>query len=281
MNFSAVVNDPTVFAKTFKQQAEGKVHDSMGSIGLRIRESHDSEAHPNVVPIIIALDVTGSMDKVPKQLVAEGLPKLITGLLAAGVDPAVCFIAIGDHKSDYFPLQVAQFESGDEELDMWLTRTFLEGKGGGNGGESYSLAWLFAARYTEIHSLTKRGQKGFLFTIGDEPNHSSLDKLNLNRIFGGGFETDLQSKDLLKEAQEKYHVYHLNVLHGYAYNTKTKNGWGHMGEHAIDVYDAEDVAPCIIKTVSEHAEACCPDVAAKHTEYAPKSDNVSDDEDMM
>lgn len=116
---------------TFKQQRERKIHDSMSPQGIVVRECRDSDVHPNTIPIILTLDVTGSMGAIPRQLIADGLPTMMGTLIQNGVpDASLMFMAIGDHECDRFPLQVGQFESGDEELDMWLTRTYLEGGGG-------------------------------------------------------------------------------------------------------------------------------------------------------
>ena len=126
-----------------------------------LRESRDSTSNPNSLPVIIALDVTGSMRTIPHSLVKEGLPNMVGNMIQRGVtDPAILFLGIGDHTCDDAPLQVGQFESGDEELDLWLTRTWLEGHGGGNNGESYLLAWYFAAKHTITDAWEKRGQKG-------------------------------------------------------------------------------------------------------------------------
>lgn len=58
----------------FIQNKEGKIHESMEPSKALLREARDSEAHPNSLPIIIALDVTGSMRKIPHELVKDGLP---------------------------------------------------------------------------------------------------------------------------------------------------------------------------------------------------------------
>lgn len=100
----------------------------------KTRESCDSEEHPESFPVIIALDVTGSMGMVPEKLVKEGFPEIMKKLMDEGIDnPQVCFVGIGDFTCDNAPIQVGQFESSDELTEKWLTSLFLEGGGGGNG----------------------------------------------------------------------------------------------------------------------------------------------------
>ena len=98
----------------FKQNSKRMAHESMMPNGIAFREARDSEAHPNSIPIILGLDVTGSMGHIPHELIKEGLPKLMGGIIQGGIpDPALLFLGIGDHECDRFPLQVGQFESGD------------------------------------------------------------------------------------------------------------------------------------------------------------------------
>jgi len=190
-----------------------QVHQEMRSVGIQVRESRDSEEHPNSLAIIIALDVTGSMGQVPHQLLAEGFPKLMDKIIQAGVrDPQVMFLAIGDHNYDTAPLQVGQFESSDELLEKWLTSMFLEGGGGGNAGESYPLAWYFAANHTSIDCWEKRKQKGILFTIGDEPPLMDFPREALQEIMGEGSQAgDEVARKLLERAQETYEVFHIHI----------------------------------------------------------------------
>lgn len=209
----------------FTQQAKRQVHESMASTGVILREARDSDAHPNTVPIILGLDVTGSMHDIPRQLIADGLPTLMSKLIQNGVpDAALLFVAIGDHECDSHPLQVGQFESGDAELDMWLTRTYLEGGGGGNRGESYPLAWEFASSRVQTDAWDKRKEKGFLITVGDEPFLDSFPKKAFDEIYGdaSGHQSTLTAEQLYAAACEKFHVHHINIEHGYRNFTDVK-----------------------------------------------------------
>ena len=204
----------TTTDEIFTQNVKRMIHESMNPKDIDIREARDSEEHPNTVPIILGLDLTGSMGHIPEDLIKTGLPKLIGGIIQGGIpDPALLFVGVGDHEVDSAPLQVGQFESGDEELDMWLTRTWLEGGGGGNMGESYHLAWYFAAFYTAHDAWDKREQKGFLITIGDEPCLPTLSKSSINEIMGKS-QANFSKEALLDIAREKYHVFHIHIEHG-------------------------------------------------------------------
>lgn len=237
----------------FEQNKKREIHESMDPKGAKMREARDSDVHPNSLPIIIALDVTGSMGRIPHQLIKEGLPKLVSGITEKGIpDPAVLFLAIGDSKYDSFPLQVAQFESGDEQLDMWLTRTYLEGGGGGNNGESYSLAWLFGAYHTVTDNWEKRHQKGFLFTIGDEHCHSTISAHELKEVMGENSEKTLNSAELLREAQKKWNVYHLHLTE--SGGEGTIGSWKElMGKNCVEVKDYNDIPNVISGIVTANA----------------------------
>lgn len=236
----------------FEQNKKRKVHDSMDPKGAKIRESRDSAAHPLTVPIILSLDVTGSMGKIPHFLVKEGLPHMMQNIIDKGTpDPALLFLAIGDSTVDQVPLQVGQFESGDQELDQWLTRTYLEGGGGGNEGESYLLTWYYAAYHTVTDAFEKRGQKGFLFTIGDEPCLEGISAADLQKIMGEPYQTGATAEVLLMDAQKTYDVYHLHILQGQR-GKDSLSGWQQrLGKNCIPVNNYEDVAKTISSIVNE------------------------------
>ncbi len=236
----------------FKQNRERRAHNSMNPNGVDFREARDSEVHPNSFPVILALDVTGSMGHIPHDLIKEGLPKLMGGIIQNGAeDVALLFLGIGDHECDSYPLQVGQFESGDEELDMWLTRTYIESGGGGNAGESYLLSWYFAAFHTRTDAFEKRNQKGILFTIGDEPNLKHLPASAIQEIMGSGQQT-FSEMELFQEVQKKYDVFHISVNHS-GRAIQAEKGWKQLlGDNCISVSDYRTIPEVITKVVCEN-----------------------------
>ncbi len=218
--------------------------------GIKFRESRDSEAHPNSLAVAVFVDETGSMGSIPEFLIKNKLGSLMNTLIDHGVpDAHVLFGGIGDQYSDSSPLQVGQFEAGTKELDLWLTKIYLEGNGGGQTRESYPLAWLFAGRHTSIDCFEKRNEKGFLFTIGDESFHPVIEKDKLKKILGYEASEDVTAEQLLSEAQRMYHVYHLHIDTGYGERTRQPFK-DLMSENVIDVADYNNVAEIIATTVA-------------------------------
>lgn len=239
----------------FEQNKKRQTHDLMDPKSVVVRESRDSEEHPNSLPIIINLDVTGSMRDVPLQLLKDGLPTIVGNVIQHGQpDPQIMFIAIGDHETDRSPLQVGQFESSDEKLDKWLTSVYLEGGGGSNAGESYLLAHYFAAHHTVTDHWEKRKQKGFLFTIGDEPGLNSIPMATLRSLMEKAVgQTSWSANDLLKLAQEKWHVYHLHITETGDRQT-ARNYWSQLlGENCVIVKSHKDVANVISEIVTKNS----------------------------
>lgn len=234
----------------FTQNQVKRIHESMEPAKAQLREARDSEVHKKTVPIVLGLDVTGSMGHIPHDLIKEGLPKLMSKIIQnATPDPALLFLGIGDTEYDKHPLQVGQFESGDLELDTWLTRTYIEGGGGGNAGESYLLAWYYAAQHTATDSWEKRGEKGFLITVGDEPGLPSLPKDMINKLMGLSAQASLTDASLLQAAQEKWEVFHINLKHG---GRDASPYWNQLlGDHCISLTDYKEVPTAIANIVQE------------------------------
>jgi hypothetical protein len=232
--------------------------DEMNPHGLLFRESRDSIDHPESVPVMVFLDVTGSMGRIPEILVREKLGALMDTIIKHGVpDPQILFGAIGDHICDQYPLQVGQFESATKELDQWLTKIYLEGGGGGQVMESYLLSWLVAARHTSIDCFEKRGSKGFLFTIGDEWTWEELNASALKKIMGYKQTEAISAQAILQEAQRMYEIFHIHINEAsYRNEPRVLGPWKDLlKERLIILEDHAAIAETIATTVAVLAGA--------------------------
>lgn len=75
-----------------------------------IRECCDNEEHPNTLPVILALDVTGSMGQTAVEI-AKRLNEIMTKLYGQIKDVEFMIMGIGDLAYDNYPIQASQFES--------------------------------------------------------------------------------------------------------------------------------------------------------------------------
>jgi len=178
------------------------------NIKNKIRECCDSAEHPNTIPVILGLDVTGSMGNGAVK-VAKTLNKIMTDILSQTKDVEFSIMAIGDIEYDNAPIQMSQFES-DIRIAEHLDKVYFEGGGGGNQFESYSIAW-----YAGLHNCKldcwNRGRKGIIITLGDEPLNPVLGKSALNAYMGSKEQADVDTKKLYQEASQKFDIYHLAV----------------------------------------------------------------------
>ena len=201
--------------------------------GVNVRECRDSEEHPNTIPVILALDVTGSMGSACAA-VARQLDKIIAGLYEDVDDVEFMVMGIGDFAYDRAPLQVSQFESDVRICDQ-LGKIWFERGGGGNSFESYTAAWYFALRHTDL-DCWKRGKKGIIITMGDEPLNPYLPGKHFEDVFGYGGQ-DIDTVELYKQVTEKFDVYHIIITDpesaGMRYLRRDKESWGKLldGQH--------------------------------------------------
>ena len=179
-------------------------HPLMNPKGVKVRESRDGADHPESQGIVFALDVSGSMGEIPKVMATEQLPNFMKVMMDCKVkDPQVLFLALGNATSDEAPLQVGQFESTAELMDKWLTWTYLEGHGGGEG-ESYDLAFYFLATHTEMDCMVKRNKRGYLFMTGDETPFPALSRHIVEGIIGDKLDEDIPIEEVIAELQKSY-----------------------------------------------------------------------------
>jgi hypothetical protein len=203
----------------------------LNSFDKNVREAFDSDEHPNSTPIAVLFDVTGSMGGVPRVL-QQKLPQLHGLLTRKGYveDPQILFGAIGDATCDRVPLQIGQFES-DNRGDEQLEHIVLEGGGGGGNHESYQLAAYYMARHTDLDSLNKRGQKGYLFFIGDERLYDRVDRHQVERLIGDKLQDDLTTREIFEELKTKFEVFFIFTapVGGYSPEDSLFDGGGSRG----------------------------------------------------
>lgn len=180
-----------------------------------IRECRDTDEHPKTIPVILGIDVTGSMGDAAKD-VASKLNDIIMDVKNKVDDAEFMVMGIGDLYYDDAPLQASQFES-DVRIAKHLDDIYFESGGGGNDSESYTAAWYFGANNTDL-DCWKRGKKGIIITIGDEPMNTALPVRELNDNVGCNIRTlnhidALKSVDVYNDASQKYDIYHIHVNH--------------------------------------------------------------------
>ena len=249
-SFSASMRGKT----TDQIYASRTMHASLDPKGVKIRESRDSADNPNSTPLIVALDVTGSMGMIADVIAREGLGTLFTGVLDRKpiTDPHVMFMGVGDANSDQAPLQVSQFEA-DKRIIEQLTNIYLEHGGGGNNFESYNLPWYFAAQHTVHDSLVKRGKRGYLFTVGDEEAPNDLTAAQIERFIGDTPQRVPTTQEMLTEAQRMYDVYHVVIEegnHARSHLNKVIASWTPLlGQRVIRLSDYTKLAETIVSAI--------------------------------
>ena len=217
-----------------------------------IRECCDSEEHPETIPVILALDVTGSMGKSSVE-VAKKLNVVMTDLYKKIKDVEFMIMAIGDLAYDCYPIQASQFES-DIRIAEQLDKVYFEGGGGGNAYESYTAAWYFGSRHTKL-DCWKRGKKGLIITIGDEYINPYLPKNELENIIGDSLQGDIETRSLLEEVLPKYELYHLNVKDTYSGSNQhnVESFAEFIGVDHVRSVSVNNIAENIVDIVFKHA----------------------------
>ena len=186
-----------------------KLSDALNPYNI-VRACHDSEEHPNTLPVILALDVTGSMGSAARA-VNQKLNEIMTKIYENPNMPDVefCVMGIGDLTYDDAPIQMSQFES-DIRIAEQNDQIYFEAGGGGNHYESYTAAWYMGSRHCDLHCWN-RGKKGIIITLGDELPNPYLPKGILNKVTGDHLQADVETPELYNEVIEKFNVYHIAV----------------------------------------------------------------------
>jgi len=230
---------------------ERKVHEKMNPFGVQVRESRDSDSHPTSRAVSVLFDVTGSMKTVPRILQAN-LPRLMDLLIRKGYleHPQIMVGGIGDATCDKAPLQVGQFESGIE-IEEDLGKLYLEGGGGGHITESYELALYFLARHTSLDCHEKRGQRGYVFIIGDEIPYPVVKRGEVERVIGDRPQADIPVGDVLAELWKRYDVYFIlpKLTHHWDDEAVLSRWIELLGQNVLRLEDPAGICELIASTI--------------------------------
>lgn len=182
-----------------------------------MRESCYVPGATTLLPIIIAMDATGSMGAVPGQ-VRDQLPKLLDTIIEQEISdhPNIMFMAFDDETtSPQAAFQMGQFEIDSKVLLTSLNEFVFPGRGGVNNGESYHLPIYAAAHHTKLECFEQHGEKGVFVLIGDEPpmlnarddwhKHGTSKDL-LKELFHVDAQADMPLVESLRKLNETYHV---------------------------------------------------------------------------
>lgn len=182
------------------------------------RECVNTPEHPNTIPVILALDVTGSMGGACEATVAA-LGSIVSDLYDRYKDVEIMVMGIGDIECDDAPIQISQFES-DIRIAKHLDNIYVEYGGGANNYESYTAAWYMGLYHTKL-DCWKQGRKGIIITMGDEPLNPILKSGPLVRALGCSLsvqdERYLVTDELYKAVKEKFDVFHISINDSIAY----------------------------------------------------------------
>lgn len=246
----------TYAGRAVEEYTSDHLNPNLNPADIKLRESRDSAANPESNAIILGVDLTGSMGFIADYVAKEGLGKLCKGIYDRKPisDPHIMIMGVGDMECDQAPLQVSQFESEVKPLMDQVEQLWVHHGGGGNSYESYTLPWFFATTRTAIDCFEKRGRKGYLFTIGDEPINPLIKKSQMSRTLGKVSKDDFRdipAKELLQRVSEKYHVFHVIVDEGSCGKDKsTHDSWVKvLGQNVIHMKDHTKLAETIITTI--------------------------------
>ena len=226
-----------------------------------MRECCDSKDHPYTVPVILALDVTGSMGAASAE-VARKMNEVMTRLYGSIRDVEFLIMGIGDLSYDRAPIQISQFES-DIRIAEQLDLVYMEHGGGGNAFESYTAAWYMGLYHTKLDCL-KRGRKGLIITMGDETMNPYLPREPLQQATGDTLQADVETKALYGQVKEKYEIYHMHVCHRQP-DRLQEQAMATFGSllpegHVLTV-DLDDISDQLVKIITDFAAGQDTDVS--------------------
>ncbi len=208
-------------------------------------------------PLVIAVDVTGSMREFPG-IIFEKLCILYNEVMlflpeALKESFEISFAAIGDAYSDHAPVQVTDFASG-KELDLNIKTLYPEGGGGGQARETYELIAYFYARHCNLVDPLDHPRPLFIF-VGDEGFYAKVNREHVRTYISteDKLRSDLISEDVFNALKQKFNVYMLRILYGSPEDEKDiDNKWRKVlgDKHVLIMQDPKRIVDTIIGIVA-------------------------------
>ncbi|MGD8625638.1 MAG: hypothetical protein PVF47_13390 [Anaerolineae bacterium] len=181
----------------------------------------------STTPLIVAVDVTGSMASWPFEIF-DRLPLLYNTLSQYRPDLEICFAAIGDAAVDRWPLQVTTFASGFD-LEQLLNSLYGEG-GGGDAPESYG---LFAQWVNSHVTIPKLQEPPFLIVYGDVTMHAKVPKNQIAHYLGDEVGRDVDAVKAWRQVGKTWNTWFLRRPTGKP-GDRVDQQWGKaIGEQKI------------------------------------------------
>ena len=222
-----------------------------------VREARDSDVNPITTPVMAGIDLTGSMGPLSRQIVTKGLGQIFQELLSRKVvpGPQFAFAGFGDVIKDGDAwIQVSQFESDTASLTPQIENMYRVGEGGGaNDSESDNLVWYTALTRVVHDAYSKRGKKGYLFTVGDERVPPNLTAEDVKRAFGETPQSVPTNAQMLDALAQQWEVFHIIVEQGSHMRCDREGvirSWTDlMGQRAILLADVDKLSEVMISTI--------------------------------
>ena len=225
-----------------------RVHDTLNPWKVKVRESRDSDEHPDSTAIAVMFDVTGSMGSIPVTL-QKKLPELLGLALAQGLCPGPADPVRGE--SAMRPVTGSRCRSGSSSPTTAWTKIWKI-------SSSRAVAAASAPNPTSwrcISSPATRTSTAGPSTAARVTCSSSATRWPTTRsitarsgaVIGDGLQQDIPTAAIVKELRERYHVFYI-LPQGASYggDATILGFWRKLlGQNVLELEDPEAVCETI------------------------------------
>lgn len=195
---------PTIRAAAERAKASGpRTYKGGGGPNEKVVDPKKHVRSESANPLILAIDVTGSMASWPFEIF-DRLPLLYNTLAQYRPDVEICFAAIGDAAVDRWPLQVTPFASGFD-LEQLLGSLYGEGAGG-DAPESYGLFAQWVNTHVEIPNAQ---ETPFLIVFGDITMHTRVPAAQVKHYLGDNLRQDVDALAAWQQVAQRWNTWFL------------------------------------------------------------------------